>query len=180
MTPDQVENILSGLLQEMRKGSTKALDNYCELTSVLYAYQANPTPEKWWEMKHLAEEAMMRLPTEENSNGPSNPRPDWSELEEAIRRAHGCESEHIESVAVVQRSEDKIEWQGRVEVFRLIEHPKAKRVYAWKYRTGSNQTRCITVLENLPVDSPQSAVKLARGAQPKRGLEVEAKQPPNH
>jgi hypothetical protein len=68
-------------------------------------------------------------------------------LKEAIHTAHGCDSEHIESVALIEQSEGKIPWYGTVEVFRLIAHPKAERACAWSYCTGANQTRCFTVLE---------------------------------
>jgi hypothetical protein len=51
----------------------------------------------------------------------------------------------------------------------LIGHPNAKRVYAWTYRDGA-QNKTVAVLEIPPVDSPQSAVKVAvaaRGRQSK-------------
>ena len=41
-----------------------------------------------------------------------------------------------------------------------IGHPKAKRAYAWTYRKG-DQNKTIAVLEIPPVDSPESAVKVA-------------------
>jgi hypothetical protein len=42
----------------------------------------------------------------------------------------------------------------------LIDHPKAKYAYAWIYR-DDNQNRTTVVLKIPPVDSPQSAVKVA-------------------
>ena len=91
--------------------------------------------------------------------------PDFiKEIEEAIRAAHGCDSEHIESVPVVEQFEGKIAWEGTVEVFRLIGHPKAKRAYGWSYPQGA-EIRCVTVLEIPPVDSPQSAVKVVIASQ---------------
>jgi hypothetical protein len=36
----------------------------------------------------------------------------------------------------VKQFEGKTAWQGTVEVFDLIGHPKAKRAYAWTYRDG--------------------------------------------
>ena len=42
----------------------------------------------------------------------------------------------------------------------LIDHPKAKRCYAWSFEDGK-QTRSVTVLELPPVDSPEIAVKVA-------------------
>jgi hypothetical protein len=51
-------------------------------------------------------------------------------------------------------------WEGDVEVFNLIGHPKAKRGYAWAYNkeTGSDT---IAVLELPPVISPKTAVQAA-------------------
>ena len=103
-----------------------------------------------------------------------------NQLKEAIYKGHGCDSEHIESVPVTEQSEGKVDWAGTVEVFRLIAHPKAKRAYAWSYRTGANQTRCFTVLEIPPVDSPQAAVKTAIARKTKRGLEIQDRPAPNH
>jgi hypothetical protein len=85
------------------------------------------------------------------------------EIQDAIRETHGCESEHAGSVPVTERFREKIAWQGTVEVFNLIGHPKAKRAYAWTYRDG-DQNKTIAVLEIPPVDSPQSAVKVAIAA----------------
>ena len=88
------------------------------------------------------------------------PPKDITELKNAIRATHGCESLHVESVPVVEQFEGKIAWQGTVEVFDLIGHPKAKRAYAWTYRDG-DQNKTIAVLGVPPVESPQSAVKVA-------------------
>ncbi len=81
-------------------------------------------------------------------------------LQKAIRETHGCDSRHVESVPVVEQFEGKTAWRGTVEVFDLIGHPKAKRAYAWTYRDG-DQNKTVAVLEIPPVDSPQSAVKVA-------------------
>jgi hypothetical protein len=81
-------------------------------------------------------------------------------LQKAIRETHGCESRHVESVPVLERFQGQIAWQGTIEVFDLIDHPKAKRAYAWTYRDG-DQNKTIAVLELPPVDSPQTAVKVA-------------------
>src|SRR5438105_8844236 len=90
-----------------------------------------------------------------------------TELKDAIRATHGCESLHVESVPVVEKFEGQIAWEGTVEVFDLVGHPQAKRAYAWTYRDG-NQNKTITVLEIPPVDSPQSAVNVAIAAHSKR------------
>ena len=55
---------------------------------------------------------------------------------------------------------EKKGWGGFFRVFKLIQHPKAKRCYAWSYQ-DEKETKSVTVLEIPPVDSPESAVKVA-------------------
>ena len=86
-----------------------------------------------------------------------------TELKGAIRAAHGCESLHVESVRVKEVFEGQTAWEGTVEVFELVGHPQAKRAYAWKCRDG-DQNKPVAVLGIPPVDSPQSAVKVAIAA----------------
>ena len=88
-------------------------------------------------------------------------------IEEAIRAVHGCNSVHVASEPVHEVFQGLTAWQGTVEVFDLIGHPKAKRLYAWQYEDDDKQTKTITVLEIPPVDSPQIAVKLAIAAKAK-------------
>ena len=85
---------------------------------------------------------------------------DIIELQNAIRATHGCESRWEASVKVEEKFEDKIAWSGIVEVFALVSHPKAKYAYAWTYR-DDDQNKTTVVLKLPPVDSPQSAVKVA-------------------
>jgi hypothetical protein len=87
--------------------------------------------------------------------------------QDAIKAMHGCDSRYVESVPVVERFENKIAWHGTVEVFDLIAHPKAKRAYAWSYRDG-DENKTTAVLEIPPVDSPQTAVKVAIASRGKR------------
>lgn len=81
-------------------------------------------------------------------------------LKDAIRATHGCESLHVESVPVKEIFKDQTAWEGTVEVFDLVGHPKAKRAYAWSYQDG-DQVKTVAVLGIPPVDSPQTAVKVA-------------------
>lgn len=95
------------------------------------------------------------------------PPKEITELKDAIRAMHGCESLHVESVPVVEVFERQTAWEGMVEVFDLVGHPKAKRAYAWTYRDG-DQNKTIAVLEIPPVDSPEIAVKVAIAAKARR------------
>lgn len=82
-------------------------------------------------------------------------------IQDAIRRTHGCESRHIESVPVQETFRGQVVWSGVVEVFELTGHPKAKHCYAWGHRAGrgDNRSRYVIVLKMPPVDSPEAAVK---------------------
>ena len=84
-------------------------------------------------------------------------------LAKAIKATHGCDSKHVEQVPVCEAYQGKVLWEGNVEVFDLIGHPKAKRCYAWAYdvETGS---RTLAVLELPPVISPLTAVRAAIAA----------------
>src|SRR5216683_6370956 len=92
------------------------------------------------------------------------PPKEITQLKEAIRATHGCESLHVESVPVKVVFEGDTAWEGTVEVFDLVGHPKANRAYAWSYRDG-DETKSIVVLQITPVDSPEAAVRMAIAAQ---------------
>lgn len=85
------------------------------------------------------------------------------ELREVIRRLHGVESKHIESVRVKETFQGKTVWEGAVEVFDLVGHPKAPRVYAWCHDTDDPKKpkRHVTVLHIAPILSAEAAVKAA-------------------
>ena len=81
-------------------------------------------------------------------------------LQRAIKETHGCASLHIESLAVKAVFNGQTAWEGTVEVFGLIDHPKAKRAFAWSYQDG-NQNKTVAVLAIPPTDTAQNAVKMA-------------------
>lgn len=83
------------------------------------------------------------------------------ELHEVIRRLHGVEAKHVESVPIKETFQGKTVWEGVVEVFELIEHPKASRVYAWASNPKSQKKHFVTALHIHPVTSPISAVRAA-------------------
>jgi hypothetical protein len=86
-----------------------------------------------------------------------------AELQGVIRKLHGVESTHLESVPVKESFQGKTVWDGIVEVFELHGHPKASRVYAWGHETESpdRPKRHVTVLHIHPVTSPLEAVRAA-------------------
>ena len=86
-----------------------------------------------------------------------------SELQDVIRRLHGVESKHVESVPVKETFQGKTVWEGIVEVFELVGHPKAPRVYAWSHDTDDpkKSRRHVTVLHIAPILSAEAAVRAA-------------------
>jgi hypothetical protein len=85
-----------------------------------------------------------------------------AELQAVFIKLHGCDAEYVETVPVVEEFKGETVWQGDVEVFDLVGHPKATRGYGWGYVTGEGGgRRYFTVLELPPVTSPQTAVQAA-------------------
>jgi len=82
-------------------------------------------------------------------------------LQMTIRHLHNCDCAHVESVPVHEVFRGQTVWNGRVEVFSLTDHPKAKKAYAWSHLDGPNDEgeRIVTVLEIPPVESPITAVR---------------------
>lgn len=85
------------------------------------------------------------------------------ELRNVIRRLHGAEAIHVESVDVREEFQGKAVWDGTVEVFDLEGHPEASRVYAWAHDTDdpNNPRRHVTVLHIHPIKSARDAVRAA-------------------
>jgi hypothetical protein len=85
------------------------------------------------------------------------------ELEDVIRRLHGAEATHVESVPVKETFQGRTVWDGIVEVFDLKGHPTALRIYAWAHDTDDPERprRHVTVLHSHPIKSAQDAVKAA-------------------
>ncbi len=85
-----------------------------------------------------------------------------SQLQQAIRDLHGCDSDHLYTVHVIEDLEGLQVWEGNVYVFALLDHPTAAKCYAWSHAIeGSDKRRFVTVLHEPPVDSPQQAVRAA-------------------
>jgi hypothetical protein len=83
------------------------------------------------------------------------------ELRDAIVKLHGAEATHVQSVPVKEQHQGKTVWDGVVEVFDLIGHPKTHRVYAWAHEVESGKRRHVTVLHIPPAISPETAVRAA-------------------
>lgn len=83
------------------------------------------------------------------------------ELREVIRRLHGVDSRHVASVPVKETFQGKTVWEGVVEVFDLIGHPKAQKAYAWAHDADGGKKRHVTVLHMDSITSPVLAVRAA-------------------
>jgi hypothetical protein len=81
-------------------------------------------------------------------------------LESVIFHLLGSTATHVETVPVHEVFRGQTVWQGKVEVFDLADHPKAKRCYAWYYKVDGEE-KFVTVVEIPPVTSPETAVKVA-------------------
>ena len=83
------------------------------------------------------------------------------ELQDVIRRLHGSESTHVETVPIRETHEGRTVWEGEVEVFDLHDHPQTSRVYAWAHDTedADHPRRHVTVLHIPPATSPRKAVQ---------------------
>jgi hypothetical protein len=82
------------------------------------------------------------------------------ELKEVIRKVHGAEAVHIESVPVKEVFQGKTVWDGVVEVFALGGHDKATKAYAWSHDTDTpGVKRHYAVLHLGPVTSAVMAVR---------------------
>jgi hypothetical protein len=98
------------------------------------------------------------------------------ELRDVIRRLHGADATHVESVPVKETFRGETVWDGNVEVFDLRGHPKTNRVYAWSHDTGdpSNPRKHVTVLHIPPVLSAAMAVRAAITQEFRSGESAEA------
>jgi len=81
----------------------------------------------------------------------------------AIETMEHCTARHVASEPVIELFNGEVAWDGVVEAFDLLGHPKAKRCYAWSYEENG-EAQYVTVLELPPVDSAETAVKVAIAA----------------
>ena len=82
-------------------------------------------------------------------------------IKNAVEKREGCRAKHIESLRVQEKWIDEIAWDGVVETFDLLNHPTAKRVYAWERWEPGEEPRYTIVVSAPPVNSARDAVKAA-------------------
>lgn len=83
------------------------------------------------------------------------------ELQEVIRKLHGVESQHLESVQVKEMYNGKTVWEGVVEIFRVLNHPKTDRAYAWAHDGKNPLKSAVAVLHLGPITSATKTVQAA-------------------
>ena len=85
------------------------------------------------------------------------------ELQDVIKKLHNAVARHLESVPVKETHKGQTVWEGVVEVFELIGHPQASKIYAWTHDSwhgeASSGSRTITVLNIHPIQSAHDAVR---------------------
>ena len=83
------------------------------------------------------------------------------ELQDVIKKLHGTDAVHVETVPVKETFEGETIWEGEVEVFDLADHPDASRVFAWAYdyENADKPTQHVTVLQIPPATTPENAVR---------------------
>lgn len=83
-------------------------------------------------------------------------------LRDAIHVTLGCGLHYMESTAVSEIFEGTVVWQGQVDVFALVGHPRADKVFAWlaEAEGSSDVIYVVTVLELPPVVSVNTAVEI--------------------
>jgi flavin-dependent dehydrogenase len=84
-------------------------------------------------------------------------------LIDAIAQTHGVEARHIETVPIREMWQEKVAWEGDVEVFEVKHSAGATRCYGWGYPTDNDPIRYqyVCVLGIGPVTSPLNAVRAA-------------------
>lgn len=98
------------------------------------------------------------------------------ELRDVIKKLHGVESTHKESVPVKEVFRGETIWEGIVEVFELHGHPKANIAYAWTHERDNpaKPRRSVAVLHVPPAVSPITAVRLAIAQELRANADIEA------
>lgn len=76
-----------------------------------------------------------------------------------IETTERCRAQHVESVPIREMFNGEVVWEGVVEVFDLIDHPTAKRCYAWMQPSQHGYPTVIQVLNLPPVKDPITAVR---------------------
>jgi hypothetical protein len=92
-------------------------------------------------------------------------------LKDRLEREYHCKARHVASTPLFEGFGGKMIWEGVVETFDLEGYPKAKRCYAFPFIDNDEpNTRAGRIIFEIPpVNSPESAVKVAIAEKARRG-----------
>jgi hypothetical protein len=80
-------------------------------------------------------------------------------LQDAIQHMYGLRSEWIESVPIRETFKGELVWEGEIQAF-AVEHPKAKRAYAWSHESGpGGRRKFFAVLGVPPINTALDALR---------------------
>lgn len=80
-------------------------------------------------------------------------------LAKEIEQLHGSPALWEATIPVREIVDGKVVWNGKVDVYVLVDHDKAKRCYAWIGETATGEKRIQVVLEIPPITSAEDAVR---------------------
>src|SRR5688572_8351005 len=89
-------------------------------------------------------------------------------LQMVIQHLHKARGVHMHTAPVHEVFNGQTVWQGDVELFALMDHPKAKLCYAWSYKDDSGGEHFAAILGLPPVQTPLDAVKVFIASQVKK------------
>ena len=81
----------------------------------------------------------------------------------ALELAHSAKAKYLYAVPVHERKNGTTIWYGRVYLFALEQQGLTKQIYAWYEDVTGGPTLFHSVFREGPVDSPDSAVRVALG-----------------
>jgi hypothetical protein len=81
-------------------------------------------------------------------------------LRDAVVALHGCGCSHSGTSRVVERFESSTVFDGSVETFSLVGHPKASEAFAWAFDNGTEH-QYVAVLRIPPINDPSDAIRAA-------------------
>jgi len=90
-----------------------------------------------------------------------NKRDYLARLQKALDHLYTCGSVWVRTEHVHETFHGQTVWEGDVEVFDLMHHPKAKRAYAWAHLEGpkDQKTIYVAILEVPPITDARTAVQ---------------------
>src|SRR5690349_19509147 len=90
-----------------------------------------------------------------------------AQLRNTVEIMHRCTARHLKSTPISELFGGEIPRDGVVETCEITGSTQAKRCYAWSF-IENEERRYVAVLEIPPIDSAETAVKMAMSASASR------------